>query len=610
MSARLFNVRNAAAASGPATIEVYEEIGKDWWTQEGMGAKEFAAALKEVPADQDIIVAINSPGGNVWDGLAIYHQLQARKDRVTCRVDGIAASIASVIAMAGTITEMPENALMMIHNPWSIAMGDADAMRKAADELDKHRDVLVGIYHDKTGMARSELERMMSEETWMTGKEAADYGFADGTTDALSIAASVRHPAAFQFRNAPKQAATAACQPQTNQGPQMEPTAPTAAPVANPAPAPAIDHAALAASIAALLKPEPSSKPTEPIAPSASDMGNPAYEAYCRMEPGAKRAEFRRQHENHIVTARLLSPKMQASLAALSQFRFSPQAANTIASELVNDVLIDSFTAVAVHNRLAPLDACLKMFDTVPMKPLTPVDIRKATAAATGQLNPTDFESGDGTLSYINVVPNQYTQAFQMRNDDLQKGSRLGHLAEINANAFADTLHTATTTLMTAANFGSTTIVVGAATAWTSASLQAILAPVLAAGKNYDQRVLMLDGSHLAYLMPLDRNSFAFGEQGGWGFDRIIPNSRWTNAQTNCCGFLSNGKAIVAVAGLPYDIAPGMFESNSTAQTKNGLTVAVKTWYSLKTRTIWASYDSVFGTAVLDGTAGRVLITA
>ena len=183
-------IRNADKTEGPVEMLIYEQIGKDWWDGSGVEAKAFAIELAKVDKDREITVCINSPGGNVWDGLAIYHQLQARKNKVTCRVDGIAASIASIIAMAGRETVMPENALMMIHNPYGMALGDAATMRKTADDLDAHKAVLVGIYADKTGMGRDEISALMDAETWFSGTEAKEKHLCDRTTDSVSLSAN------------------------------------------------------------------------------------------------------------------------------------------------------------------------------------------------------------------------------------------------------------------------------------------------------------------------------------------------------------------------------------------------------------------------------------
>jgi ATP-dependent Clp endopeptidase proteolytic subunit ClpP len=184
-----FTVKNEAH-SNTAEILIYDQIGKDWWTNEGTGAKDFAESLKAIPANRNILVRINSPGGNVWDGLAIYHQLQARKDYVTCCVDGVAASIASIIALAGKELVMPRSSLLMIHDPTAMAMGSADDMRAAADMLDKHKDLLADIYASKSGQPHEDIKARMSDETWFTGYEAEDYGLCDRCTDEIALAAN------------------------------------------------------------------------------------------------------------------------------------------------------------------------------------------------------------------------------------------------------------------------------------------------------------------------------------------------------------------------------------------------------------------------------------
>ncbi len=198
-----FSVRNSDDATKPVEMLIYDHIGKDWFSNDGVGAKDFAEALKAIPADREIKVLINSPGGNVWDGLAIYHQLQARRDKVTTRVDGVAASIASIIAMAGKETQVPKNALMMIHDPTGIEMGTAEDMRKMADALDKHKDVLAGIYQAKSGLPMTQIARMMSDETWMTGSEAMGHKLCDTLLDEVSISAVSTFDFS-RFRRVPK----------------------------------------------------------------------------------------------------------------------------------------------------------------------------------------------------------------------------------------------------------------------------------------------------------------------------------------------------------------------------------------------------------------------
>lgn len=184
-----------ALGQNSVEIYVYDEIG--FW---GITAKEFARDLKELDPKDSIDLRINSPGGSVTDGIAIYNLLKRHKARVNVFVDGLAASMASVIAMAGDTITIPENALMMIHNPWGGAMGDADEMRKTADLLDKMKKALISAYAEKTGMEDDEISALMDSETWMTGAEAVQNGFATQTSDAVELAASFAPEKLHQFK--------------------------------------------------------------------------------------------------------------------------------------------------------------------------------------------------------------------------------------------------------------------------------------------------------------------------------------------------------------------------------------------------------------------------
>lgn len=129
----------------------------------------------------------------MFAGQAIHSMLKRHPANVTVHVDGLAASIASVIAMAGDQVLMPRNAMMMIHNPWTWGVGNADDLRKMADDLDQIRESLIAAYQDKTGMDRDELVNLMDAETWLTADEAVQYGFADEIEQAKQVAASVRN---------------------------------------------------------------------------------------------------------------------------------------------------------------------------------------------------------------------------------------------------------------------------------------------------------------------------------------------------------------------------------------------------------------------------------
>ena len=203
-----------AAAGNSADIYIYDEIG--YW---GITAVDFADQLRELGAVSTINLHINSPGGSVFDGIAIYNLLKNHKATITAYIDGLAASMGSVIPMAADRIVMPENAIMMIHNPWGGASGDAEEMRKTADILDKIKSSLMSVYIARTGKTEDEISDIMNAETWYTGAEAVAAGFADELAPSLDIAASFDLER-YGFSNTPKTlikpAAVAATNPPQN----------------------------------------------------------------------------------------------------------------------------------------------------------------------------------------------------------------------------------------------------------------------------------------------------------------------------------------------------------------------------------------------------------
>jgi len=176
-----------------AEIVIYEDIGKSDWFSDALSAKDFDATLKDLPANVNTIeVRINSYGGDVFDGITIYNRLKKHKAKKIVYIDGIAASIASVIAMAGDEIVMGEGAVLMIHSAWTIAMGNSRDFLNTADRLDEIDDQIVGIYQKKTGMDRNELKDMIHAETFIYADEAVEKGFADKKDEDMtaSIAAS------------------------------------------------------------------------------------------------------------------------------------------------------------------------------------------------------------------------------------------------------------------------------------------------------------------------------------------------------------------------------------------------------------------------------------
>lgn len=191
-----FDIKAAAGGEKQTEVMIFDEIGR--W---GITAKDFATALKEIPEDHAITVRINSPGGSVFDGYAIFNALKARSAQITTKIEGLAASMASVIALAGSKVTAAVNSIVMIHNPWSGVSGDSDDLRKMADLLDKLTGQLVGIYAAKTGLPEADVRAAMDAETWFTGAEAKEWGLVDEVTDEIQAVASFD---VSRFRNAPK----------------------------------------------------------------------------------------------------------------------------------------------------------------------------------------------------------------------------------------------------------------------------------------------------------------------------------------------------------------------------------------------------------------------
>ncbi len=189
-----------------AEIWIYEYIGEDFWTGGGVTAKNFQKELSEIKASQ-IDLHINSPGGSVFDGITIYNLLKQHPATITTFIDGLAASISSVIALAGDTVTMAENALFMIHNPSGMAMGTAADMRSLADVLDKIAGTMVTTYAGKTGKPESDIEAMMEAETWMTAEEAKEMGFIDEIGEEMDLATCAKFLPAMkkmQFKHLPE----------------------------------------------------------------------------------------------------------------------------------------------------------------------------------------------------------------------------------------------------------------------------------------------------------------------------------------------------------------------------------------------------------------------
>ncbi|HHV69300.1 MAG TPA: Clp protease ClpP [Ochrobactrum intermedium] len=172
-------------ADGDTTISMFDVIGEDGWSGGGVTANRISAALRSI-GNRDVIVRINSPGGDMFEGIAIYNLLRAHPAKVTVEVLGWAASAASIIAMAGDDIRMGLGSFMMVHNAWGLVIGNRHDLREAASLFDGFDAALADIYEARTGMDRVSIERLMDAETFMTAAQAVEYGFADAVDDGVA----------------------------------------------------------------------------------------------------------------------------------------------------------------------------------------------------------------------------------------------------------------------------------------------------------------------------------------------------------------------------------------------------------------------------------------
>ncbi|MFJ1213288.1 head maturation protease, ClpP-related [Burkholderia pyrrocinia] len=229
-----WDIRAQASADGGkvAEIRIYSEIG--FW---GVDAERFISQLDAAAAGaSSIVVAINSMGGDVFDAFTIYNALRRYEGKVKGRVDGIAASAASLVLMACDEIEMPENAMLMIHHPHTITAGEAGDFRRIADLLDNASAGILAAYVNRSGMSEDEVRAMMDAETWLTAAQAKEKGFCDTIEAPVKLAASASAaPLLARFSSVPD-VVQAAIDADGDAPPASDPPAPAPEPSTPPAP--------------------------------------------------------------------------------------------------------------------------------------------------------------------------------------------------------------------------------------------------------------------------------------------------------------------------------------------------------------------------------------
>ncbi|EER75664.1 head maturation protease, ClpP-related [Weissella paramesenteroides] len=187
-----------------AEIHIDGEIVSEKLWDSDVSATDFRDSLKELGPVKTINMSINSPGGSVFDGIAIYNMLKKNPATVNVTVEGLAASIASVIAMAGDTLTMDTGSMLMIHNPFTMAVGNASELREMADTLDQIRESSVNIYHEKTGIDKEAIKSVMDNETWLTADEAITAGWADQKNERPAVMQSISQRYSDMYEHVPE----------------------------------------------------------------------------------------------------------------------------------------------------------------------------------------------------------------------------------------------------------------------------------------------------------------------------------------------------------------------------------------------------------------------
>jgi ATP-dependent Clp protease, protease subunit len=186
-----FSPVSARSSGKKGELDIFGPIG-DSWFEDSVTLKAFKAELDKVKDAEEIVININSPGGDVFTGVSIYNLLKQHKAKKVVKIQALAASIASIIALAGDEIEMGEGSLYMIHLPFTFTMGNREELDKTIDRLLDIEEQMINIYTKKTKKPRHEIKQMLEKETWLDGEEAIAEGFADRTLgDTMPIAASI-----------------------------------------------------------------------------------------------------------------------------------------------------------------------------------------------------------------------------------------------------------------------------------------------------------------------------------------------------------------------------------------------------------------------------------
>lgn len=280
--------------------------------------------------------------------------------------------------------------------------------------------------------------------------------------------------------------------------------------------------------------------------------------------------------------------------------------ANTISTSLILDILSNR-VVTTLGNKIASFKAFSRDFSTEVLRQNANVQIPKATAGSSTLTDPSSYESGNSTLSNIAVMVNAYSQPFTLTSQALNQGFRIEMLADKNLQNLANKLTDIAFTPVTSANFSTVTV---AQASFGTANLKTLWAN----NAKSDVRNLLLDATAMSQLLPQNTFGFTIAQgQPGFGFDALYTHTRWTGANANAYGFGCGPEAIAIAAGIP-EVAPAVAsliaEQRVVEVPGVGLPVQINLWGSTSSRSLWCSFDVMFGAALGDNTAGTVVVTA
>src|SRR6266576_2750896 len=692
-------------------------IGASWWDDSGTTSKEFREKFSEIPKGQKVNVRINSEGGSVSDALEIYNCIQARKDDVTTFNDGYALSSASIILCAGGKAVTPHASLTMIHEPWSMTVGDEGDHLKAAQMLAKHGDAIAEIYARKTGKPASEMRDAMKTETWFTGAEASEFGFSETdpedpeeTQEEELVEDNLKTLDLKPFKNVPqhiveavngrKKISTPAMAAGDKNKPELmdkkkilaalkargvelaedaseetileafaklnstPPPAPPPAPTEPPTPAnndaeikalrkqldderrvrvtaevkrrgdnkienknlnwwidlAMKDEAGTFAQIDAL----PSQMPGGPPIGGRVSIVENRLEEIRKERSASKRFAILALEYDGLMADALLRDSRQGMAAPLSMgpgqpSRMYPVAGNIYSATLVTQFLLDG-EVTKLQNLWAPLRVFMRDYSQDRYKPRASAQLKFVTAGGTTQKNATNFESGDATITNKQIDVDQYSTAFHVTNDELNSGLRMENLVDIKTAECADNILKVAFSPLATGSFTTNTAITRAASAFSFSDMATAWGQL----KKSPIKYAVMDGEYMARIInsPVfyQMTGTADGEVDGWkrfGWDGVWTNTNWTGTHAGADdqhirGLFCNPQGMGAVAGLPLTppAIPGntLQESTITVPQVN-ISIAAYSWFSLATRTYWMSYDLLFGSTLLDESAG-VLLTS